>query len=115
MKEIKAVIRPNKLLILRDRLMQLPGFPGMTVDRVDGCSAPTHHVNVGPKEDLVDFTPKIRVEIVAPDDIADTIVECITNLTQTGQIGDGLVWVTNVEHAVFIYKTMPGQAKPPLV
>ena len=44
MKEIKAIIRPNKLSALRDALVALPGFPGMTVTKVEGCSAPSRHV-----------------------------------------------------------------------
>jgi nitrogen regulatory protein P-II 1 len=45
MKEIKAVIRPNKLSALRDALIMLPGFPGMTVSKVEGCSAPARHIS----------------------------------------------------------------------
>jgi nitrogen regulatory protein P-II 1 len=59
MKEIKAVIRPNKLASLRDALVALPGFPGMTVSKVEGCSAPNRHLvphNI--KEQLTDYTPK---------------------------------------------------------
>jgi len=108
MKEIKAVVRPNKLAALRDALLQLPGFPGMTVTRVEGCSAPTRHVarqNI--KDELTDFSPKIRVEIVAPDELAQAIFERISEVAQTGHYGDGLVWITEVERAAFIFKTMP--------
>ena len=75
MKEIKAIIRPNKLPVLRDALVVLPGFPGMTVSKVEGCSAPTRHVpaKVKIKDELTDYTPKVRVEIVAPDEVAEAI------------------------------------------
>ena len=109
MKEIKAIIRPNKLSQLREALRELPGFPGMTVSRVEGCSAPSRHVlrrNI--KDELTDYTAKVRVEIVAPDELADPVVECIAQVSQTGQVGDGLVWVTEVERAVFLFKSMPG-------
>lgn len=111
MKEIKAVIRPNKLASLRDALVALPGFPGMTVSKVEGCSAPNRHLvphNI--KEQLTDYTPKVRVEIVAPDDVAQVIFERITDVAQTGHFGDGLVWITEIEQAAFIFKTTPGPA-----
>jgi nitrogen regulatory protein P-II 1 len=109
MKEIKAIIRPNKLAVLRDRLMQVPGFPGMTVAKVEGCSAPARNHPGNLKEELIDFTPKIRIEIIAPDEIVEQLVECITHVSQTGQIGDGLVWVADVERAWFLFKTTDGK------
>lgn len=109
MKEIKAVIRPNKLAALRDALTAMPGFPGMTVSRVEGCSAPLRHVvRNSIKDELTDFTPKVRIEIVAPDDVAEVIFARITEVAQTGHYGDGIVWVTEVERAAFIFKTTPG-------
>ena len=110
MKEIKAVIRPNKLAALRDAMIALPGFPGMTVSRVEGCSAPSRHVaaKVRIKDELTDYTPKIRIEIVAPDEVADAIFERVTEVAQTGHYGDGLVWITDVERAAFVFKTTPG-------
>ncbi len=109
MKEIKAIIRPNKLASLRDALVALPGFPGMTVSRVEGCSAPSRHLaphNI--KEQLTDYTPKVRVEIVAPDDVAQVIFDRVTQVAQTGHFGDGLVWITDIEQAAFVFKTTPG-------
>ncbi|MBL8427502.1 MAG: P-II family nitrogen regulator [Dechloromonas sp.] len=110
MKEIKAIIRPNKLPSLRDALVTLPGFPGMTVTKVEGCSAPSRHVpaKVRIKDELTDYTPKVRVEIVAPDDVAEAIFQRITDVAQTGHYGDGLVWIANIEKAAFIFKTTPG-------
>ncbi|MDP2882057.1 MAG: P-II family nitrogen regulator [Azonexus sp.] len=110
MKEIKAVIRPNKLADLRDALVLLPGFPGMTVTKVEGCSAPSRHVPVRTKikDELTDYTPKVRVEIVAPDEVAELILQRIIEVAQTGHYGDGLVWITEVQQVAFIFKTMPG-------
>ncbi|WP_265946068.1 P-II family nitrogen regulator [Dechloromonas sp. A34] len=109
MKEIKAVIRPNKLSALRDALVSLPGFPGMTVTKVDGCSAPTRHVARHTiKDELTDYTAKVRVEIVAPDDVAEAIFQRITEVAKTGHYGDGLVWMTELEKAAFIFKSTPG-------
>jgi len=110
MKEIKAIIRPNKLPALRDALVSLPGFPGMTVTKVEGCSAPSRHVpaRVRIKDELTDYTPKVRVEIVAPDEVAEAIFQRITDVAQTGHYGDGLVWIADIEKAAFIFKTTPG-------
>ena len=105
MKEIKAVLRPSRLPVLRDRLRATPGFPGMTVTKVEGCSAPSLHAAASLKEDLTDFTPKVRIEIVAPDEVVETLVDLIIQIGQTGQVGDGLVWVTDIQRAAFLYKT----------
>lgn len=107
MKEIKAVIRPNKLAALREALIALPEFPGMTVSRVEGCSAPSRHLSHHSiKEELTDFSPKIRIEIVAPDEAVPTLYAAITKVAQTGHFGDGLVWVCEVEKATFVFKTV---------
>lgn len=109
MKEIKAIIRPNKLSALRDALVALPGFPGMTVSKVEGCSAPSRHVmRQRIKDELTDYSPKMRVEIIAPDEVAESIYQRITEVAQTGHYGDGLVWITEVEKVAFVFKTMPG-------
>jgi nitrogen regulatory protein P-II 1 len=109
MKEIKAIIRPNKLSALRDALVALPDFPGMTVSKVEGCSAPSRHVTRQRiKDELTDYSPKVRIEIIAPDAEAEAIFERITEVAQTGHYGDGLVWITEVEKVAFVFKTMPG-------
>ena len=109
MKEIKAIIRPNKLAVLRDALVALPGFPGMTVSKVEGCSAPSRHVSRQRiKDELTDYSPKVRIEIVVPDEAAEAIFQRITEIAQTGHYGDGLVWITDVEKVAFVFKTMPG-------
>ena len=115
MKEIKAVVRPNKLALLREALVLMPGFPGMTVTQVEGCSAPSRHVQakVRIKDELTEYTPKVRVEIVAPDEVAEAIFARITEVAQTGHYGDGLVWVVDVERAAFVFKTTPGGDKQP--
>lgn len=113
MKEIKAIIRPNKLAALREALRELPGFPGMTVSKAEGVSAPSRIGAVRPnasiKQDLTDYTAKMRIEIVADDDVSDRIVEVIVSVANTGHVGDGLVWVTPIDRAVFVHKIMPGE------
>lgn len=110
MKEVKAVIQPHKLEKIREALTALPGFPGMTVTRVEGCSAAQakegHALNV--REELTDFSHKIKLEILAPDDLAETLVTLIHELAHTGHLGDGIVWVTPAEHFVRIRQPLPG-------
>ena len=91
MKEIKAIIRPNKLAVLRDALVALPGFPGMTVSKVEGCSAPSRHVpaRIRIKDELTDYTPKVRIEIVAPDEVAEAIFQRVTEVARTGITATG--------------------------
>ena len=106
MKEIKAVIRPTKLPALREALRSVPGFPGMTITKAEGLSAPER---LGPgkpsvRHALTDYTAKVRIEIVAPDELTDTIVERILTAASTGQIGDGLVWVTPIDRVLFVHK-----------
>lgn len=108
MKEVKAVIRPNKLQALWDALYAIPGFPGMTVSKAEGCSGNTRHVvrhNI--KAELTDFTPKVRVEIVVADELVGDIFNRIKEVAQTGHMGDGLVWVTEIVQAAFIHKSTP--------
>ena len=98
MKEIKAIVRPSHLHKIRDAFRQLPGFPGMSVSEVEGCSA---HVGVEQsgslREALTDFTKKMRIEIVAPDEMLEAILTVIRVHAHTGQTGDGLLWVTEVK------------------
>lgn len=108
MKEIKAIIRPAKLDRLRKALRATPGFPGMSVSRVEGCGAHSSAPAGSIRDELTDFSAKLRIEIVAPDEIADALVDCIVNIACTGQTGDGLVWSTEVHRAVFINKTVAG-------
>ncbi len=98
MKEIKAIVRPSKLHKIRDAFRQLPGFPGMNVCHVEGCSAHAgaeQHDTV--KEELTDFTRKLRIEIVAPDEMLADILSIIQRVAHTGQAGDGVLWVTDVQ------------------
>ncbi len=97
MKEIKAVIQPNRLTRLRDAFREVQNFPGMTIIKVQGCrqhSGVERHDSI--KEELTDFSDKIRLEILAEDHQVDEIVRVIHAATHTGQAGDGLVWVTDV-------------------
>lgn len=101
MKEIKAIVRPNRLHKIRDAFRQLPGFPGMNVAHVEGCSAHVGAEQHGTlKEELTDFSKKLRIEIVAPDEMLPDIVRIIHQNGHTGQTGDGVLWVTEVSEFV---------------
>ena len=106
MMEVKAVIRPNKLASLRAALLDTPGFPGMTVAKVEGCSAPSKTTKATIRDELTDYTAKVRIEIVCNAEIAPMIMEKIVAVCQTGQMGDGVVWCTPVPKAFFISKTI---------
>jgi nitrogen regulatory protein P-II 1 len=98
MKEIKAVIKPTRLPRLREAFRKLPDFPGMTVIRAEGSGYhPNKPMSPGIRSELADYTAKVRVEIVARDAEVDALVGLIHEICHTGQVGDGVVWVTPVE------------------
>ena len=104
MMEVKAVIRPNKLSALRSALLEIPDFPGMTVSKVEGCSAPTRANKASIKDELTDYSAKVRIEIVCHAEIAELLMEKIVAVCQTGLVGDGVVWCTPVPKSYFISK-----------
>ncbi len=92
MKEVRAIIRPQKLAKVRDALRDIPNFPGVTLLKAEGFTAPA---STGPRsiaEELTDFVPKVVVSVICSDEMADTIEQTIIDNGTTGQIGDGLVW-----------------------
>jgi nitrogen regulatory protein P-II 1 len=107
MMEVKAVIRPNKLAALRTALVETPGFPGMTVTKVEGCSAPNRTGKFNIKDELTDYAAKVKIEMVCNDEVAETLMDRIVAVCQTGQIGDGVVWCTVVPKAFLIAKNTP--------
>ncbi len=108
MKEIRAIIRPNKLSRLRTVLREMPGFQGMTISRVEGCGSPSDHVPHSIRDELTDYSARVRIEIVTSEALVDEFVRRIVSVACTGQTGDGLVWVVPVDRAVFINKTTVG-------
>lgn len=98
MKEIKAVIQPKRLERIRDAFRLLPGFPGMTISKVQGCSGHQgveHHDSL--RAELTEFSYKIKLEIVAEEVMVEPIVRLIQQHAYSGQPGDGVLWVTPVE------------------
>lgn len=102
MKKIEAIIKPFKLDDVREALSEL-GVSGMTAIEVKGFGRQKGHTELyRGAEYIVDFLPKIMLEIVVGDDQVDSSIEAITKAAQSGRIGDGKIFVTNVERAVRI-------------
>jgi nitrogen regulatory protein P-II 2 len=102
MKLITAIIKPFKLDDVRDALNAL-GVHGMTLTEVKGYGRQKGHTEIyRGAEYAVNFLPKLRIEIAVDSDRADKVVEAISSAAKTGQIGDGKIFVTDIERAVRI-------------
>lgn len=102
MKKIEAIIKPFKMDDVREALAEV-GINGMTVSEVKGFGRQKGHTELyRGAEYQVDFLPKIKIEIVLSDDIVERAIEAITASANTGKIGDGKVFVYNVEQALRI-------------
>jgi len=102
MKLIVAIIKPFKLDEVRQALTDI-GVHGMTVTEVKGYGRQKGHTEVyRGAEYLVNFLPKLRIEIVVGADLAGKTVEVVSAAARTGQIGDGKIFITPVEHALRI-------------
>ena len=102
MKKIEAIIKPFKLEEVKDALAEI-GIEGMTVSEVKGFGRQKGHTEIyRGSEYTVDFLPKIKLEIVIADSQKDAAVAAIIKAAKTGKIGDGKVFVSNVEDAIRI-------------
>ncbi len=102
MRKIEAIIKPFKLDEVKEALHGV-GIQGMTVTEVKGFGRQKGHTELyRGAEYVVDFLPKIKVEIVVPDDLVSKVVEAIQGAANTGRIGDGKIFVLPIEEAVRI-------------
>ena len=102
MKLITAIIKPFKLDDVCQAVADI-GIQGITVTEVKGFGRQRGHTELyRGAEYVVDFLPKTKVEMAIPDDIAEQVIEAITNTARTGKIGDGKIFVSTVEQAVRI-------------
>ena len=102
MKKIEAIIKPFKLEEVKDALADL-GVEGMTVSEVKGFGRQKGHTEIyRGSEYTVDFLPKIKIDVVLPDDLVDKAVAAIVKGAKTGKIGDGKVFISPVEEAIRI-------------
>lgn len=102
MKLVSAIIKPFKLDDVREALSEI-GVQGITVTEVKGFGRQKGHTELyRGAEYVVDFLPKVKIEVVLADDAVETAVEAIRKAAQTGRIGDGKIFVSNIEEAVRI-------------
>jgi len=102
MKLLMAIIKPSKLEEVRDALTGL-GIQGMTASEVKGFGRQRGHTEIyRGAEYTVVFTPKVKIEVVVPDDLEERAVKAMRDAANTGHIGDGKVFVYNVARAVRI-------------
>jgi nitrogen regulatory protein P-II 1 len=102
MKMVEAIIKPFKLDEVKEALTKA-GIQGMTVEEVKGFGRQKGHTELyRGAEYSVDFLPKVKIQIIVPDDKAAEVVQVITDAAKTGKIGDGKIFVSNVEEVIRI-------------
>ncbi len=110
MKKVEAIIKPFKLEEVKDALGDI-GIEGMTVSEVKGFGRQKGHTEIyRGSEYTVDFRPKIKVELVIPDASVEGAIAAIIKAAKTGKIGDGKIFISNVEQAVRIRTEEKGDA-----
>ncbi len=110
MKKIEAIIKPFKLDEVREALSDI-GVSGLTVTEVKGFGRQKGHTELyRGAEYVVDFLPKVKIEIVIADDLVDTSIDSIIKAAHTGKIGDGKIFVMPVEQVVRIRTGETGDA-----
>ncbi|AEH46046.1 nitrogen regulatory protein P-II [Thermodesulfatator indicus DSM 15286] len=102
MKKIEAIIKPFKLEEVKEALAEI-GVKGMTVSEVKGFGRQKGHREIyRGAEYIVDFLPKVKIELVLEDELVEKVVETIINSARTGKIGDGKIFIIPVEDAIRI-------------
>ena len=102
MRKVEAIIKPFKLDDVREALGDL-GISGMTVSEVKGFGRQKGHTELyRGAEYMVDFLPKVKIELVIQDDLLDQAIDVIVETARTGKIGDGKIFVTDVERVIRI-------------
>ncbi len=102
MKKIEAIIKPFKLDEVKEALQEI-GLQGITVTEAKGFGRQKGHTELyRGAEYVVDFLPKVKIEIVLGDEMVEKAIETIQNAAKTGRIGDGKIFIINVENAIRI-------------
>lgn len=100
MKFITAIIKPFKMDEVRDALSEI-GIQGITVTEVKGFGRQKGHTELyRGAEYVIDFLPKLKIELAVPDAIVDSVIDVITKTARTGKIGDGKIFVFDLEQAI---------------
>ena len=102
MKKVEAIIKPFKLDEVKDQLNEI-GVKGITVSEVKGFGRQKGHAELyRGAEYIVDFLPKIKLEVIVSDELVDDVINAVTKSAQTGRIGDGKIFVTSLEDTIRI-------------
>jgi len=102
MKKIEAIIKPFKLDEVKNSLSQI-GIQGLTVYEAKGFGRQKGHTELyRGAEYVVDFLPKVKIEIIIDDDLVESALECIEQSAKTGRIGDGKIFVSSIDQAIRI-------------
>jgi nitrogen regulatory protein P-II 1 len=102
MKKIEAIIKPFKLDEVKNSLSQI-GIQGLTVYEAKGFGRQKGHTELyRGAEYVVDFLPKVKIEIIIDDDLVESALECIEQAAKTGRIGDGKIFVSSIDQAIRI-------------
>ncbi len=110
MKMITAIIKPFKLDDVREAVAEI-GIQGMTVTEVKGFGRQRGHTELyRGAEYVVDFLPKVKIELAVADEIADQVIEAIATTARTGKVGDGKIFVSELEQAIRIRTGETGSA-----
>ena len=110
MKKIEAIIKPFKLDEVREALSEI-GVTGLTVTEVKGFGRQKGHTELyRGAEYVVDFLPKVKVEVVVADSLTEKVIEAIVSAARTGKIGDGKIFVYSVEQVIRIRTGESGEA-----
>jgi len=110
MKKVEAIVRPHLLDAVRNALHEV-SVAGMTISEVQGHGRQKGHTETyRGTEYQIEFIPKIKVEVIIPDDIEDSVVEAITRTARTGKFGDGKIFVVPVNDVIRIRTGERGEA-----
>jgi len=108
MMKLEAIIQPSRFESVKDALREA-GIEGMTVTEVRGMAAKGAHEVYRGREYTVDLLPKIKLEMVLPDKLVNTVVDTILKTAKTGKIGDGKIFLSRVEEAIRIRNEERGE------
>jgi nitrogen regulatory protein P-II 1 len=110
MTKIEAIIQPSKFEVVKEELREI-GVDGMTVTDVRGHGRQKGHTEVyRGREYTVDLVPKVKIEMVVPDNLVEKAINAILNSAKTGKIGDGKIFVSRIDEAVRIRNDERGEA-----
>lgn len=110
MKKIEAIVRPHRIEEVRETLLEL-GVRGMTITEVRGMGRQKGHTEVyRGSEYQIDFLPKIKLEIVVPDRLAEPTIAAILKAAKTGSVGDGKIFVSTIDEAIRVRTEEVGES-----